>query len=232
MKISELPKATAATDEDIAVIVQDGETRQIPRKTFVGDVPDDLAIVEGKLHLTAGGEAVGTGVALPKTVTVSEFAPTEIAAITDGETFAGWGVLAGTYDGTTFTPSGRYAYLPPVLQFTGTAATTAAYNISMAVMTEVNGIQMVLDRSLLAQLVGDMSTASNTVTQTEGQYVLLQNDTSGYTVYFCAGIQISGLSSTAKEIAEEFYDFMQQVVSGAKKSGIFFVPLEEEDEAV
>lgn len=231
MKISELPKATAATDEDIAVIVQDGETRQIPRKTFVGDVPEDLAIVEGKLRLTAGGEAIGTGVALPKTVTVSEFAPTEIAAVTDGENFAGWGVLAGTYDGTTFTPSERYADLPPVLQFTGSAASAAAYNVSMAVLTEVDGMQMELDRSLLAQLVGDMSTASNTVTQTEGQYVLLQND-DGYNVYLYAGILISGLSSTAKEIAEEFYDFMQQVVSGAKKSGIFFVPLEEEDEAV
>lgn len=231
MKISELPKATAATDEDIAVIVQDGETRQIPRKTFVGDVPDDLAIVEGKLRLTAGGEAIGAGVALPKTVTFSEFTPTEIAAITDGETFAGWGVLAGTYDGTTFTPSGRYADLPPVLQFTGSAASAAAYNTSMAVRTEVEGIQMVLDRSLLAQLVGDMSTASNTVTQTEGQYVLLQND-DGYNVYFCTGIQISGLSSTAKEIAAEFHAVMQQVVSGAKKSGIFFVPLEEGDKAV
>jgi len=30
-KITQLPKATAVTDSDIAVIVQDGETRQIPR---------------------------------------------------------------------------------------------------------------------------------------------------------------------------------------------------------
>lgn len=65
MKISELPKATAATDEDIAVIVQDGETRQIPRKTFVGTVPDDLNITDGKLQLTENGKVVGTGVQLP-----------------------------------------------------------------------------------------------------------------------------------------------------------------------
>lgn len=191
----------------------------------------DLTLQDGTLHLTAGGEAVGTGVALPKTVMVSEFAPTEIAAITDGETFAGWGVLAGTYDGTAFTPSERYADLLPVLQFTGSAASAAAYNVSMAVLTEVDGKQMALDRSLLAQLVGDMSTASNTVTQTEGQYVLLQND-DGYNVYLYAGILISGLSSTAKEIAAEFHAVMQQVVSGARKAGVSFVLLEEEDEAI
>lgn len=202
------------------------------KQTGLKATDTDLTLEDGKLHLTANGEAVGTGVALPKTVTVSEFAPTEIAAITDGETFAGWGVLAGTYDGTTFTPSGRYTDLPPVLQFTGSAASAAAYNVSMAVRTEVEGIQMVLERSLLAQLVGDMSTANNTVTQTEGQYVLLQNDTGGYNVYLYAGILISGLSSTAKEIAAEFHAVMQQVVSGARKAGVSFVLLEEEDEAI
>lgn len=35
MKITQLPKATAVTDSDIAVIVQDGETRQIPRTLLV-----------------------------------------------------------------------------------------------------------------------------------------------------------------------------------------------------
>lgn len=34
-KITQLPKATAVTDSDIAVIVQDGETRQIPRALLV-----------------------------------------------------------------------------------------------------------------------------------------------------------------------------------------------------
>ena len=65
MKISELPKATAATDEDIAVIVQDGETRKISRKTFLGRVPDDLALQDGTLQLTENGETVGIGVQLP-----------------------------------------------------------------------------------------------------------------------------------------------------------------------
>lgn len=35
MKITQLPEATAVTDSDIAVIVQDGETRQIPRTLLV-----------------------------------------------------------------------------------------------------------------------------------------------------------------------------------------------------
>lgn len=42
MKITQLPKATAVTDSDIAVIVQDGETRQIPRTLLVPpSVPPD-----------------------------------------------------------------------------------------------------------------------------------------------------------------------------------------------
>ncbi len=46
MKITQLPKATAVTDSDIAVIVQDGETRQIPRTLLAPPVTVDAEMSE------------------------------------------------------------------------------------------------------------------------------------------------------------------------------------------
>ena len=66
MKISELPKATAVTGEDISVIVQDGITKKVPRSVLVPDAPDDLLLTDRLLQLGVGGEAVGTGVKLPQ----------------------------------------------------------------------------------------------------------------------------------------------------------------------
>lgn len=40
-KITELPKATVVNDTDIAVIVQDGETKQVPKSVLVPTVPID-----------------------------------------------------------------------------------------------------------------------------------------------------------------------------------------------
>lgn len=65
MKITQLPKATAVTDSDIAVIVQDGETRQIPRTLLAPPPPDDIAIDGNTLHLTKDGAPIGTGTELP-----------------------------------------------------------------------------------------------------------------------------------------------------------------------
>lgn len=65
MKITQLPKATAVTDSDIAVIVQDGETRQIPRSLLAPKPPDDITIDNGVIHLTADGKPIGTGTPLP-----------------------------------------------------------------------------------------------------------------------------------------------------------------------
>ena len=65
MKITQLPKATAVTDSDIAVIVQDGETRQIPRALLTQSPPDDIQLDGGTLHLTANGVPIGTGAQLP-----------------------------------------------------------------------------------------------------------------------------------------------------------------------
>lgn len=45
-KITQLPKATAVTDSDIAVIVQDGETRQIPRTLLAPHVTVDAEMSE------------------------------------------------------------------------------------------------------------------------------------------------------------------------------------------
>lgn len=45
-KITQLPKATAVTDSDIAVIVQDGETRQIPRTLLAPPVTVDSEMSE------------------------------------------------------------------------------------------------------------------------------------------------------------------------------------------
>lgn len=66
MKISELPQASAVTGEDIAVIVQDGVTKQVPHSVLVPDSPDDLRLTDRLLQLSVGGEAVGTGVKLPQ----------------------------------------------------------------------------------------------------------------------------------------------------------------------
>lgn len=65
MKITQLPKATAVTDSDIAVIVQDGETRQIPRTLLAPPPPDGLQLNGDTLHLTAAGVPIGTGAQLP-----------------------------------------------------------------------------------------------------------------------------------------------------------------------
>lgn len=66
MRITKLPEAIGVNDADVTIIVQDGETRQIPRSTFIGTVPTDLQIADNHLQLTANGEAVGEGAELPK----------------------------------------------------------------------------------------------------------------------------------------------------------------------
>lgn len=244
MKISELPKATAATDEDIAVIVQDGETRQIPRKTFVGKVPDDLAIVEGKLRLTAGGEAIGTGVALPKTVTVSEFTPTEIEAITDGETFAGWGIRAGAYDAIaqTFAWEDTYARLPKLLEIATIEAEPgiaypAAYGINMAIPTDSGageGKYIILDKDVMELMFGSMDLPEQTSLEIVIGYYLfvLRRDASGvYDVYLFCGLNGNGLDSALKPLIKELYESFVYIVEHTYKAGIAFVPLEKEAEA-
>lgn len=94
-KITELPKATAVNDTDIAVIVQDGETKQVPKSVLAPTVPIDTEMSETSenpvqnkvakaytdektratptdislngnlLQLTANGKAVGEGVTIP-----------------------------------------------------------------------------------------------------------------------------------------------------------------------
>ncbi len=71
-KISKLPKADTVKDTDLAVIVQDGVTKQIQRKLLVPKPPDDLQIADSHLQLTANGEAVGNGVQLPKVTVDAE----------------------------------------------------------------------------------------------------------------------------------------------------------------
>ena len=70
-KITQLPKATTVTDSDIAVIVQDGETRQILRTLLAPPAPDGITIDGDTLHLTVDNAPIGTGAKLP-TVTVDE----------------------------------------------------------------------------------------------------------------------------------------------------------------
>lgn len=65
MKITQLPNATAVTETDIAVIVQEGETRQIPRTLLAPTPPDDLQNDGNTLRLSVNGETVGNGVEIP-----------------------------------------------------------------------------------------------------------------------------------------------------------------------
>ena len=77
-KITQLPNATTVTETDIAVIVQEGETRQIPRTLLAPTPPDGLQLDGNTLHLTENGVPVGTGAALP-TVTVDA----ELSAVSE-----------------------------------------------------------------------------------------------------------------------------------------------------
>lgn len=110
-KITELPKATAVNDTDIAVIVQDGETKQVPKSVLAPTVPIDTAmsdtsenpvqnkvakaytdektkatptdvtLTDNLLQLTANGEAVGDGVTLPSGLRLINS-----ISVSDGET--------------------------------------------------------------------------------------------------------------------------------------------------
>lgn len=68
MKITKLPKATSVTNDDVTLIVQDGETRQIPRTLLAPFPPDGIQLDGGTLHLTADGVPIGTGAQLPAPV--------------------------------------------------------------------------------------------------------------------------------------------------------------------
>ena len=67
MKISQLPQASAETNEDVLPIVQNGETKKVTRKMFLGNVPDGVSVKDGKLQLIANGKPVGGGAELPVT---------------------------------------------------------------------------------------------------------------------------------------------------------------------
>lgn len=64
-KITQLPKATAVTDDDIAVIVQEGETRQIPRKVLAPPAPDGIMLDGDTLRLSVDGVPIGAGEEIP-----------------------------------------------------------------------------------------------------------------------------------------------------------------------
>lgn len=99
MKISELPKATSVNDVDVLPIVQDGETKQVPKdvlvpplevdtamsddsdnpvqnkavKAYVDEkaeqIPTDLRLTGNRLYLDANGDEVGDGIVLPEPTT-------------------------------------------------------------------------------------------------------------------------------------------------------------------
>lgn len=204
----------------------------------------DLTLQDGTLHLTAGGEAVGTGVALPKTVMVSEFAPTEIAAITDGETFAGWGIRAGAYDAIaqTFAWEDTYARLPKPLEIAVVEAELgiaypAAYGINMAIPTDSGageGKYIILDKDVMELMFGSMDLPEQTSLEIVIGYYLFvprQDASWVYDVYLFCGLNGSGLDSALKPLIKELYESFVYIVEHTYKAGIAFVPLEKEAEA-
>ena len=198
------------------------------KQTGLKATDTELTLEDGTLHLTAGGETVGTGVALPKTVTVSEFAPTEIVAVTDGAYQAGWGVLAGTYDGETFTPAESYDRLPPMLTINKSVCTAAAHNVSMAVLAHMDNVAYVFDRVFLEDLYDATEFGDNSAMVCPGLYSLFKTASGGYDVYFWTGILLGGTQSTAEPITAELYAVMQQVVQSAQKADIAYLTVEEE----
>lgn len=214
------------------------------KQTGLKATDTDLTLEAGKLRLTAGGEAIGTGVTLPKTVTVSEFAPTEIEAITDGETFAGWGIRAGAYDAIaqTFAWEDTYARLPKLLEIAAVEAELgiaypAAYSVNMVIPTDSGageGKYILMDKDVMESMFGSMDLPEQTSLDIVIGYYLFvpRQDASGvYDVYLFCGLNGSGLDSALKPLIKELYESFVYIVEHTYKAGIAFVPLEKEAEA-
>lgn len=243
MKISELPKAAAVTDVDITVVVQDGETRQISRKTFVGKTPDDLMQQGGKMWLTANGQEIGAGAALPKTVTVSEFAPTELAALTVDESYAGWGIRAGVFDAKTqtFAWEDAYARLPKLDAFFSiyanfAIASSAAYGVNMMIPAD-NGmgeLYILLDKDYMEMMISEIDLPEQVFLDLiQGYYLFVpRQDASGvFDIYLFCGFMGSGLGSAMKPLIRELYESFVYIVEHTYKAGVAFIPFEKETEA-
>lgn len=243
MKISELPKAAAVTDVDITVVVQDGETRQISRKTFIGKTPDDLMQQGGKMWLTANGQEIGAGAALPKTVTVSEFAPAELAALTVDESYAGWGIRAGVFDAKTqtFAWEDAYARLPKLDMFLTlnanfAVASSAAYGLNMMIPMD-NGtgeFYILLDKDYMEMMIREIDLPEQVfLNLVQGYYLFVpRQDASGVLdVYLFCGVSGSGLGSAMRPLIRELYESFVYIVEHTYKAGVAFIPFEKETEA-
>lgn len=185
MKITQLPKATAVTDSDIAVIVQDGETRQIPRTLLTSPAPDDLQKDGNMVRLSVGGETVGNGVIIP---------PSPDGITINGDT------LHLTVDGVSV---GTGACLPiPAPWAKQITYSRAAMGDKMSV-----GVSKI-NQSCVALLTVTLSCAKYTRTDTEITSVTpILSDYRGVTITANANDDFrtaASLHSTVTDIAEEF----------------------------
>lgn len=137
------------------------------KQTGLKATDTDLTLEAGKLRLTAGGEAVGTGVTLPKTVTVNMLdvqanleiteagIPTggNIGLIVPSLTTVGIGVRAGTIDAEGFFHPGElYAQLP---EWSGTTSMLLPYAacVNMALSMLYEGNKVVVDEQIVWELI-------------------------------------------------------------------------------
>lgn len=182
----------------------------------------DLTLEDGKLHLTAGGEAVGTGAILPKTVMVNMLdvqaclKSGDIVVITPEiiQNYAGIGFKAGTIgDGNVLVPSELYALLP---EWSGTNAMLSPCAARVGVSFSV---QYGEDKMSIEAPFFDASSDQNT-TSYAGIYKDTQKSSAGEkTLYFFCGIY-----STSSEVLKTFAEEMSEMLSYFDEACISFIP--------
>lgn len=225
MKISELPKATTVTDEDIIPLVQEGETKQTSRKDFVGVVPNDLKLSDRLLQLTANGKVVGEGTVLPKAPVVNMidiqsniiveeqglvFGGNISIILPDSKT-VGFGILGGRINSDgSFLPGELYPLLPPYATDGFIGATQI--NIAFSVVNE--GMEVVFDEALLKQLISNDITAEFI----QGVYESHFGDTEKKQYLFF------GIKSDNGDFLGEIITAFSQYLSMGNKMCVSFIP--------
>lgn len=201
MKITELPKATSVNDTDIAVIVQDGETKQVPKSVLAPTVPidtamsdtsenpvqnkvakaytdektkatpTDIALTDNLLQLTANGEAVGNGVTLPNGLRLINS-----ITVADGET-ATMLKISKDVDGANFSLHN--------IMFAARLNLPSAQNVTIRLRTNNGGRYLVYKTGVAANTILFVSGESKVFsigTHTNAEYITSNAEVTGMTI--------------------------------------------------
>ena len=199
-KITELPKATSVNDTDIAVIVQDGETKQVPKSVFAPTVPidtemsetsenpvqnkvakaytdektkatpTDITLTDNLLQLTANGKAVGEGVTIQSGLRLINS-----ITVADGET-ATMLKISKDVDGASFSLQN--------IMFAARLNLPTAQKVTIRLRTNDGGRYLVLKTGVQASVtlfVSGESKVFSIGTNTNAEYITANADLSGIT---------------------------------------------------